>query len=602
MSSHDIKALTLRRIIIIDDNPDIHKDFATILAAKSDLSRLESLESELFGFDQPQQMWEGPSYDLDFASQGNQGVEKIKSAKSQKIPYQLAFVDMRMPPGWDGLKTIKEIWRIDPAIQVVLCTAYSDFSWEEINQTLGMTDNLLILKKPFDSSEVAQMASTLTQKWLLAQKAMMKRAELERLVALRTRELSHSNRKLRKEMAERKALEDQLVRSQKMEAIGTLAAGVAHDLNNILAGVLSYPDLLLEQIQQDDPMYRPLSVIRQSGRKAAAIVQDMLTLARRHVAVKEPLDLSSVVKDVIESPEYRTICDAHPNIHIETQLGSDLLPVSGSAVHLEKMVINLIANAAESMADGGGILVGLGRERLAGTLPGYSSVKPGDYVKLTVVDQGSGISREDLKHIFEPFFTRKKLGRSGTGLGMTVIWDTVNHHDGYIEVDSRQNQGTTIAIYLPKADQLAPKAENAAIEEDLTGRGERILIVDDVAEQREIATAIFKRLGYMVDAVPSGESALAYLKKQPVDLLLLDMIMEPGIDGLDTFKRVLSIYPAQKAVIASGYTKNDRVCSALELGASFVHKPYCLEEIARAVKTTLNGHHQGRTAADATSG
>ncbi|MGD9364504.1 MAG: response regulator [Desulfobacteraceae bacterium] len=601
MSSPDMQALTPRRIIIIDDNPDIHKDFATILAAKADRSRLESLECELFGYGQSEQMWEGPRYDLDFASQGRQGVEKIKSATSQKMPYQLAFVDMRMPPGWDGLKTIKEIWRIDPAIQVVLCTAYSDYSWEEINQTLGMTDNLLILKKPFDSSEVAQMASTLTQKWLLAQKAMLKRAELERRVALRTRELSDSNRKLRKEMAERKALEDQLVRSQKMEAIGTLAAGVAHDLNNILSGVLSYPDLLLEQVRQDDPMYRPLSVIRQSGRKAAAIVQDMLTLARRQVAVKEPLDLSAVVNDVIESPEYGAICDAHPNIDIEIQLGSDLLPVSGSAVHLEKMVINLISNAAESMADGGAILVGLGRERLAHTLPGYRSVKPGDYVKLTVVDQGSGISREDLQHIFEPFFTKKKLGRSGTGLGMTVIWDTVNHHDGYIEVDSQQNQGTTIAIYLPKADQEVPKAESAMIEEDLTGRGERILVVDDVAEQREIATAIFQRLGYRVDAVPSGESALAYLKKQPVDLLLLDMIMEPGMDGLDTFKRVLSIYPEQKAVIASGYTKNDRVRSALELGASFVHKPYCLEEIARAVKNKLAGHHHDDTAAVATS-
>lgn len=602
MSWHDMKALTLRRIIIIDDNPDIHKDFATILAAKADLSRLESLESELFGYDQPQPVWEGPRYDLDFASQGRQGVEKIKSATRQKMPYQLAFVDMRMPPGWDGLKTIKEIWRIDPAIQVVLCTAYSDYSWEEINQTLGMTDNLLILKKPFDSSEVAQMASTLTQKWLLAQKAMMKRAELERGVALRTQELSDSNRKLRKEMAERKALEDQLMRSQKMEAIGTLAAGVAHDLNNILAGVLSYPDLLLEKIQQDDPMYRPLSVIRQSGRKAAAIVQDMLTLARRNVAVKEPLDLSAVVNDVIESPEYGAICDNHPNIRIETQLGSDLLPVSGSAVHLEKMVINLISNAAESMADGGGIRVGLGRERLADTLPGYSSVKPGEYVKLTVIDQGTGISREDLKHIFEPFFTKKKLGRSGTGLGMTVIWDTVNHHDGYIEVDSQQNQGTTIAVYLPKAEQEVPKAESAMIEKDLAGRGERILVIDDVAEQREIATAIFQRLGYRVDAVPSGESALAYLKEQPVDLLLLDMIMEPGIDGLDTFKRVLSFYPEQKAVIASGYTKNARVRSALELGASFVHKPYCLEEIARAVKSALNGNHHGDTAAGATSG
>ncbi len=589
MSSRDMMALTPRRIIIIDDNPDIHNDFATILAAKTDLSRLESLESDLFGYDRPQAVWDGPCYELDFASQGRQGVEKIKSATRQMMPYQLAFVDMRMPPGWDGLKTIKELWRIDPEIQVVLCTAYSDYSWEEINQTLGLTENLLMLKKPFDSSEVAQMASTLTQKWLLAQKAKVKHAELERLVAQRTRQLGDSNRKLKKEMADRKALEDQLVRSQKMEAIGTLAAGVAHDLNNILSGILGYPDLLLTQIQEDDPMYGPLSAIRRSGRKAAAIVQDMLTMARRFVAIKEPLDLSDVVGSVLDSPECRAICDCNQPIRIETKFASDPFPVLGSAVHLEKMVINLISNAAESMEEGGSIIVGLTREQLTETRMGYHAVKPGNYVKLTVTDQGMGISQDDLEHIFEPFFTKKKMGRSGTGLGMTVVWDTVNHHNGYIDIVSKHNRGTTITVYLPKADQDVPKVESDIVKEDLTGQGERILVVDDVADQREIATAIFQKLGYMVDAVPSGESALTYLNEQPVDLLLLDMVMEPGLDGLDTFKRVLTIYPEQKAVIASGYTKNDRVQSALELGASFIHKPYCLEEIARAVKSTLNG-------------
>jgi signal transduction histidine kinase len=592
MKPHDKKALTRRKIIIIDDNPDIHNDFATILAAKADLSYLESLESELFGYKASHSAWSNPCYDLDFASQGRQGVEKIKLAKRQKQPYQLAFVDMRMPPGWDGLKTIKEIWRIDAAVQMVLCTAYSDYSWEEINQTLGHTENLLILKKPFDSSEVSQMASTLTQKWLLAKKAKMKRAALEQVVARRTRELSDSNRKLKQEMAERKVLEEQLVRSQKMEAIGTLAAGVAHDLNNILSGIVGYPDLLLSKIQEEDPMYGPLCAIRRSGQKAAAVVQDMLTMARHVVAVKDPLDLSTVVKNVIESPECLALCDFNQHIRIESRYGPGSYPVLGSAVHLEKMVINLISNAAESMEqNGGSIVVGLSREQVTETRKGFTSIMPGDYVTLAVTDKGLGISQDDLKHIFEPFFTKKKMGRSGTGLGMTVVWDTVNNHDGYIDIDSKPNQGTTFTVYLPKASQEMPKAEKAiAMEEDLTGQGERILVVDDVAEQREIAMAIFEKLGYMVDAVPSGEIALEYLSEQSVDLLLLDMVMDPGIDGLDTFKQVLSIHPEQKAVIASGYTENDRVQSALELGASFIHKPYCLEEIARAVKNTLNGN------------
>ncbi len=587
MPQNEKRAETLRRILIIDDNPDIHKDFATILTAKSDLSQLESLESELFGTQQIQPQWSGYQFDLDFAIQGREGVDKVKLAMAQQMPYQLAFVDMRMPPGWDGLKTIKHIWQVDPEIQVIICTAYSDYSWEEINQELGVTENLLILKKPFDSSEVAQLASTLTQKWILAKKAKIKQDELERLVARRTKDLKESNQQLKREMEDRRELEAQLVRSQKMEAIGTLAAGVAHDLNNILSGILSYPDLLLMKMKEDDPMYRPLSVIRKSGHKAAAIVQDMLTLARRNVAVKEPVDLALMIKDFLDGPECRSMLGYHPNVLVDNQIGSKAFPVLGSAVHLEKLVMNLISNAAESIEDSGTITIGLSHERLTDALPGYSSVNPGEYVKLIVADQGAGIDQDDLRHIFEPFFTKKKMGRSGTGLGMTVVWDTVNHHEGYIEVNSKLGQGTQISVYLPISDKSLADAETDIAHEDISGRGERILVVDDVAEQREIATAIFEELGYVAEAVSSGESALEYIDKRPVDLMLLDMIMDPGMDGLETFERVLSKYPEQRVLIASGYTKSERVRSALKLGASFIHKPYRLEEIARAVKSTL---------------
>jgi signal transduction histidine kinase len=581
---------TPRKIIIIDDNPDIHKDFATILTTKPDLSQLESLEYELFGLNQPARGCSGPRFELDFACQGQEGVQKIKLALAQQVPYQLAFVDMRMPPGWDGLKTIKEIWRTDPMLQVVLCTAYSDYSWEDINQRLGNTDNLLVLKKPFDASEVSQMSSTLTQKWILAKEAEMKRDELERLVGRRTQDLKDSYQRLKAEMAERQALEDQIVRFQKMDAIGSLAAGVAHDLNNILSGILSYPDLLLMKMEKDDPMYRPLSIIRKSARKAAAIVQDMLTLARRNVAVKEPLDLSAVVREFLDSPECRTILDYQPDVTIVPQYENDLPLLLGSSVHLEKLVMNLVLNAAESMNDGGTIFIDMSCVPLTDLPSGYNSINKGDYIKLTVTDQGMGIDQDDLDHIFEPFFTKKKLGRSGTGLGMTVVWDTVNHHDGYIEVSSKKGHGTTICVYFPITDKSAVADDTVSLREDIGGRGERILIVDDLAEQREIATAIFQELGYVTDAVSSGESALEYLESQPVDVLLLDMIMDPGIDGLETFERVLSKYPGQKVVIASGYTKNERIRSALQLGATFVHKPYRFEEIARAVKNTLHSN------------
>lgn len=586
MSQNNDSKEQSRRIIVIDDNPDIHKDFSTILLSDTS-TYLESLESELFGQGKVADAWESPHFQLDYASQGQIGYEKIKEACDENRPYQLAFVDMRMPPGWDGLKTIDKIWKVDSDIQVVLCTAYSDYSWDEINRCLKKTDNLLILKKPFDSTEVFQLASTLTTKWHLAKQAKMKHDELEKIVAERTHELQLKNLQLQEEITKRKNLEEQLVRSQKMEAMGTLAAGVAHDLNNILSGILTYPDLLLLKIPESDPMYRPLTVIKRSGHKAAAIVQDMLTFARRNISVKNPVDMSEIVNNFLETPECLLIKQSHRDIAIEHDTEAAVFPVLGSAVHLEKLVMNLITNAVESMESGGTVTISLSQTTLDESLPGYSNVNPGDYVKLTISDEGSGIAQDDLSQIFEPFFTKKKLGNSGTGLGMTVVWDTVENHDGYIEVESKINQGTTISIYLPAAQENDVTHEVGDSTGNLQGQGERILVVDDVAEQREIATEIFRQLGYLVDAVPSGESALEFIKVQNVDLLLLDMVMDPGIDGLETLQRVLSINPEQKVIVASGYTNSNQIRSAIKLGANFLHKPYQLNEIAQSVRDML---------------
>jgi CheY-like chemotaxis protein len=241
------------------------------------------------------------------------------------------------------------------------------------------------------------------------------------------------------------------------------------------------------------------------------------------------------------------------------------------------------------MGDGGTLRLEVSSRQLTEPPPGYSGVKPGHYARLLVSDEGVGISPEDIGQLFEPFFTRKKMGRSGTGLGMTVVWDTVNQHKGYIEVDSKQGCGTSIAVYLPITDQELVPSQDASAHENLKGDGEHILVVDDVPEQREIATAIFEELGYTSDAVKSGESALEYLERQQADLLLLDMIMDPGMDGLETLRRVLARHPDQKAVIASGYTKNERVREALKLGATFINKPYQLQEIAKAVRARLKG-------------
>ncbi len=391
------------------------------------------------------------------------------------------------------------------------------------------------------------------------------------------------------DISEAKRLQAQLQRAQKMEAIGTLAGGVAHDLNNILSGLVSYPELLLMQIPADSPLRKPLLTIQRSGERAAAVVQDLLTLARRGVAVSEVVNLNEVITQYLKSPEYEKLRSFHPGVDVETRFERGLLDISGSPVHLSKTVMNLISNAAEAVRQGGTIVVSTENRYIDQPVRGYEDVLEGDYVVLTVTDPGVGISPEDITKIFEPFYTKKKMGRSGTGLGMSVVWGTVKDHHGYINVESREGEGTTFTLYFPATREVKGKDEPPLSVESYRGRGESILIVDDVEQQREIASEMLKALGYCVRTVSSGEEAVEYLKTNPVDLVILDMIMDPGIDGLETYRRIIRFRPGQKAVIASGFSETQRVREAQRLGAgAYVKKPFLSDKIGPAIRAELD--------------
>jgi len=412
----------------------------------------------------------------------------------------------------------------------------------------------------------------------------------------RTAELAEANKRLRKEIDDRnraeedkRRVEGQLKRAQKMEAIGTLAGGVAHDLNNVLAGLVSYPDLLLKKIPEHSDLREPLVTIRHSGEKAAAIVQDLLTLARRGVQVKEVANINDVVSDYLKSPGYEKMKSFHPHVQVETQLEENLLNVLGSPVHLLKTVMNLFSNAAEAMPDGGKLVVSTENRYVDQTIRGYDHVDEGDYVTLIVSDTGTGISPEDRERIFEPFYTKKVMGRSGTGLGMSVVWGTVKDHDGSLDLESSVGMGTTFTLYFPATRKERTEDPALVSIEDYTGKGEKILVVDDVEEQRIVASKMLESLGYQVGAVSSGKEAVEYLKAQSTDLLLLDMIMDPGIDGLETYERILKLHPKQKAIIASGFSETNRVKEVQSLGAgAYLKKPYSLGEIGRAVRAELD--------------
>ena len=390
------------------------------------------------------------------------------------------------------------------------------------------------------------------------------------------------------DITEEKRLKKRLLQSQKMEAVGTLAGGVAHDLNNILSGLVSYPELLLMDIPEDSPLRKPILTIKYSGQKATIIVQDLLTLARRGVAVTEVVNLNDIICDYLKSPEHEKLKSFHPGAEFKINLAPDLLNILGSPVHLSKTVMNLISNAAEAMPDAGTITISTSNQYLDKPVRGYEDVQEGDYVVLSVVDSGVGMSEEDLARIFEPFYTKKVMGRSGTGLGMAVVWGTVKDHNGYIDVQSKEGEGASFTLYFSVTRKKRTKEESILPIEEYMGKGESVLVVDDVEEQREIATGMLRKLGYSVTTVSNGEEAVEYMKNNSVDLIVLDMIMDPGINGRETYQKILNLHPNQKAIIASGFSETDDVKAAQELGAGqYIQKPYILEKIGIAVRDEL---------------
>jgi len=425
---------------------------------------------------------------------------------------------------------------------------------------------------------------------------------LEDLVGERTQELEVANIKLRDELTDRQkaerekqALQQQLQRAQKMEAIGTLAGGVAHDLNNILSGIVSYPELIKLDLPGDSPLLKPIGTIQKSGEKAAAIVQDLLTLARRGVAVTEVVNLNRLVADYLQSPEYGKLKSFNPGIRVETRLAEDLFNIIGSPVHLTKTFMNLTSNAMESMTGDGTLIMHTANRYIDRPIRGYDRVQEGDYAVFTIEDQGIGIPETDIERIFEPFYTKKKMGKSGTGLGMAVVWGTVKDHQGYIDVRSTPGAGTVFTLYFPVTRREAATAAVPVSMAQYMGRGESVLVVDDVGEQREIACGILTKLGYRARAVASGEEAVACLKEAPADLVILDMIMDPGISGLETYTRILDENPGQKAIIASGFSETVDVKQAQRLGAgAYVKNPYTLEKLGLAVQAELSPDAAGR--------
>jgi two-component system cell cycle sensor histidine kinase/response regulator CckA len=674
---------TNRRILIVDDNESIHSDFHNILCPDDfDQTTVNEMESVLF--EESAQPARPKGFELDSAFQGKEGLEMVKKALEEGRPYAMAFVDVRMPPGWDGIETITRIWEINPDLQIVVCTAYSDYSWEEIRAKVGQPDSLLVLKKPFDNIEVQQLAHALTKKWLLTMQTRAQMAELAKaneslamseerfskafhesplagaiqslpdqrlvdvserlaeiigcqrreLIGRRPAELSlwakpevadkwyeglsrhemvrDQEAKMRdargtlrevrvslsplslggqphalliaEDVSEKAILERQLRQAQKMEAIGQLAAGVAHDFNNILTVIQGHAGLMQQKVANGQN--KSLQEINKAASRASTLIRQLLMFSRKQVMQFRYLDSNEVLRNAIKMLE-RVVGE---HVKIEFQPHSSLTTIHADCSMVEQIAMNLAVNARDAMPNGGRLSITTSLETIKrGPTPMDPEPREGQYVCLTFADTGCGMDTEILSRIFEPFFTTKPVGK-GTGLGLSTVFGIVRQHHGWVEVESKPNKGTVFRTYFPST-QHPPDRIDAVTDAPLQNGRETVLVAEDEEALRQVVVQVLKFHGYTVLEAASGRDALEIWERadRPVDLLLTDMVMPGGVMGSELAERLTRECPSLKVIYTSGYSPGmaGKDASLLE-GRNFLAKPYSIGELARFVRECLD--------------
>lgn len=705
------------RILVVDDNRRIHEDFRKILCPKAESRDMADYDAALFG--QSTETRPLANFEIDSAYQGKEGLEMVEKALKENRPYSTAFVDVRMPPGWDGIETIQQIWKIHPDLQVVICTAYSDHSWDEIFTKLGNSDSLLILKKPFDNVEVLQLAHALTKKWAVTREAKLRLVDLECVVEQRTAELSRANEHLRAEASHREGveealrdseerfhksfeaalvaltilnadtlehtdlnesylslighareqvegktpdglqilespvifhaaiktlrgggsinnldlnirrpngtvrhtlismvplvlrgkscilaaildvtdqrqLENQLRQSQKMEAIGQLAAGVAHDFNNLLTVIVGHASIQLGKPGLNLAVGKSLEQIKLAGERASGLTRQLLAFSRKQVLRRSPVDVGNTIK-IMQKMLSRLVGEA---IAIDVKCGENMPCVLADESSIEQVLLNLVVNARDAMEHGGRLSIGLGMEDLSDTdARRHAEARAGRHVVVTVKDTGCGMDAETQRRMFEPFFTTKAVGK-GTGLGLSTIYGIVKQHEGWIEIESQVGKGTTFRIYLPATGQLPKPVETEPSAAPTANHTECILVVEDEPQVRAYVRDALQNQGYRVLDADCGQKALEIWQGsgEKIDLLLTDMVMPNGISGGTLAKMLCQRQKDLKVIYMSGYSPelatNDDL---LRESCNFLPKPFSqnrlIEMVGIAIKSAVPQSH-----------
>jgi len=521
-----------RRILIVDDNEAIHKDFRKIFGTGSKTgAALEAAESLLFG---EESTTNGVGFEVDSAFQGKEGLEMVRKAVAEGRPYPLAFVDVRMPPGWDGIETVARIWQEYPDLQVVICTAYSDYSWDDMLKNLGRTDRLVILKKPFEVIEVLQLAEALTEKWNLGQQAKARMTDLEQVVQARTVELTSANQSLIAEIAERRRMEEELRRAKEAAEAATrtkseFLANMSHEIRTPMNGVIGMTDLLLDTPLS--PKQRNFAdTIRLSANSLLTVINDILDFskieARKLTFEKLEFDLREALESALELMAERAAAK-------KIELAGCVDPATplflrGDPNRLRQVFNNLLSNAIKFTNPGGEVSMRI--HQVAETATHVT-------LRCEVKDNGIGIAPEAQEKLFQAFTqadtsTTRRYG--GTGLGLAICRSLVEMMNGKLCVESEPGKGSTFWFTAQLEKQAQVKQDTLRTTIEIAGS--RALIVDDNATNREILH--YQLLAWKIQnaSTSSGAEALKMLHDaaaagSPYNLVILDMQM-PVMDGV----------------------------------------------------------------------